>query len=424
MKSLMFLMIFWAGLSQGIAGDGIFSLKGVQLSGGFTYSNAASETEGLDDLKYSSGLKIGVEKTLPYGILAGLSYTQRGFAQSEEDSLGGLSRMRDSKIKLNYLSIHIAKGLQVKDFNLFAGIELDYFLGGKLQENLSVTYEGNTESGSLTSSIDTDDFGPIIFSIPMKFLDFGLLFGTSYHLSEQTTLVTSYYYGIPEWRYYLRHFEGGSLVEGKNRSLQVALSYSLEAGLSQWIAKNDIFSLEGLRLLGGFAYSKDFVGSVPELKIGVEKTVPGGILGGLSYTQRGLANLEEDNSDGYTRLRDSKFKLNYLSFHIAKNLSIRKFNLFAGFELGYLLGGKVQEDLTGTFEGNTFAFSDPSTSLDKDNWKENGRAIMDYGLLLGTRYGLFRHIGIAASYYYGIPDIGGGIMIGNRSLQVSMSYSL
>ncbi|NQT64466.1 MAG: PorT family protein [Candidatus Marinimicrobia bacterium] len=202
------------------------------------------------------------------------------------------------------------------------------------------------------------------------------------------------------------------------------LAMPVISGLSQWVDKNDIFALEGLRLSVGNAYQKDIIGYTPGLKFGIERTLLSGTFVGISYTQREWAYLRENNSEGFTRMHDYKFNLNYLSFHIAKNLSVRKFNLFAGIELGYLVGGKVQEDLTGTFEGNTFAFSDPTVPIEKEDWKQEGRATLDYGLLLGTRYDLFKHIGIAASYYYGIPDIGGGIMIGNRSLQVSMSYSL
>jgi len=73
-------------------------------------------------------------------------------------------------------------------FDLFAGVEVGYFLGAKL--GIEVCYDGDCESED--EDLDGDDWD----DMDGNKLDFGLIFGGSYSINEQMSVVGTYYLGL------------------------------------------------------------------------------------------------------------------------------------------------------------------------------------------------------------------------------------
>lgn len=185
-------------------------------------------------------------------------------------------------------------------------------------------------------------------------------------------------------------------------------------GFSQGITKDDILSKEGLRLIGGITFSnmggKDAEDDQKYLmgyKFGAEKMLPNRILGGISYTQRGVGLSEDDF--------DAELTLNYLSLFVGKLFKMSDYDLFAGGEVGYFWSGKIWAKYKG--ESDT-------ESLDRDDWKDLDGTALDFGLRAGIRYTYDEQIIIVGSYYFGIREIMKDDAEMNRSIQITISYAL
>jgi len=100
------------------------------------------------------------------------------------------------------------------------------------------------------------------------------------------------------------------------------------------------------------------------------------------------------------------------------------FTLFAGGELGYFWGGEYQEDWRETGGYDESDSGTDNESIDRKDWKDEDGTMLDYGLLFGGRCTYSEQIPFVGSYYYGIPELAKDMKAMNRSLQITISYSL
>lgn len=199
---------------------GIFSLEGLSITGGVTYSSVGgNDTDDYDDLEYIPGISFGLEKTLPNGLIGGISYTQRGFGSYLKNSSMDFISESEDENRLNYLTININKALKIDWLNLFIGGEIGYFWNGEFKSEWSIsgfTSDGyETVHDSDTESIDHDEWKDDEGTV----FDYGVVAGVKYEYNTQITLIGLYYFGLPQLV---------KDVELMNRSFQIKISFGLD----------------------------------------------------------------------------------------------------------------------------------------------------------------------------------------------------
>ena len=119
-------------------------------------------------------------------MIAGATYTQRGALYS--DSADGMDM--DVTFKINYLTGYVTKPFPMQPgFDLFAGMEVGYFLGANLK--VKACYDGDCESED--EDYDGDDWAD---NLDGNMIDYGLVVGGQYTINQQMSIVGTYYFGL------------------------------------------------------------------------------------------------------------------------------------------------------------------------------------------------------------------------------------
>ena len=182
--------------------------QGRQIFGGIILSKINSFQDSLlEDNNYFPGLKFGVEKIVNESLRLtfGSSYTQRGYRKD-----------KTSSFMISYLTTYTHYSIPVSDSNLFLlfGTEIGLFL-----ENEIITQICDESDGNCTKIQTIIPWGNWI-QAENSMYDYGLLIGARYLINSNFTANISYYYG-------LRNQKMGTDLTGKNRSIQIYLSYIL-----------------------------------------------------------------------------------------------------------------------------------------------------------------------------------------------------
>ncbi|MDP6935989.1 MAG: outer membrane beta-barrel protein, partial [Candidatus Marinimicrobia bacterium] len=163
---------------------GLFAQSEMTVIGGINYSTiAGDDVEG--DVENLMGFRFGVQQNLANGLIAGATYSQRGFSSSDSESDEYGEYSYDSEFTLNYLTGYVLKPFPVQTgIDILAGAELGYFLNGKFKAEFC--YDGDCESD--TENIDGDDWD----DMDGNKLDYGLVFGGRYAINSQMSIVGTY----------------------------------------------------------------------------------------------------------------------------------------------------------------------------------------------------------------------------------------
>jgi len=182
--------------------------QGRQIFGGIILSKINSFQDSLlEDNNYFPGLKFGVEKIVNESLrlTVGSSYTQRGYRKD-----------KTSSFMISYLTTYTHYSIPVSDSNLFLlfGTEIALFLENEIKTQICDESDGNCTK--IQTIIPSRDW----IKVENSMLDYGLLIGARYLINSNFTANISYYYG-------LRNQKMGTDLTGKNRSIQIYLSYIL-----------------------------------------------------------------------------------------------------------------------------------------------------------------------------------------------------
>ena len=181
--------------------------QGRQIFGGIILSKINSFQDSLlEDNNYFPGLKFGVEKIVNESLRLtfGSSYTQRGYRKD-----------KTSSFMISYLTTYTHYSIPVSDSNLFLlfGTEIGFFLENQIRTQICET---NGNCTRIQTIIQFRDW----LEVENSMYDYGLLIGARYLINSNYTANISYYYG-------LRNQIMGTDLTGKNRSIQIYLSYIL-----------------------------------------------------------------------------------------------------------------------------------------------------------------------------------------------------
>ncbi|MBT7377728.1 MAG: outer membrane beta-barrel protein [Candidatus Marinimicrobia bacterium] len=197
---------------------GLFAQSNMTLIGGINYSTISGDD--IDAAENLMGFRFGVQKNLENGLIGGLTYSQRGFSSSDEDSWyddysGDATMKMEMEFKVNYLTAYVLKPIPMQPgIDFLVGGELGYFMSGEMK--MKVSYEDDYEnySESETTELDGDDWD----DMDGNKLDYGLVFGGRYTINSQISIVGTYYFGLAEL---------ADEMDATNRSFQINLAYGL-----------------------------------------------------------------------------------------------------------------------------------------------------------------------------------------------------
>lgn len=187
-------------------------------------------------------------------------------------------------------------------------------------------------------------------------------------------------------------------------------------------AFSSIFSTEGLKITGGITYSKwvgddmddvDDVNWITGTSFGLEKMLPIGLVGGVTFTQRGV-EMKEDETEYYYSSK-IKTKINYFTIYSQYPISLGGFNAFIGGEVGFFNKAKIKVTIDGDSETET---------VDRDEWEDGDFKLFDYGLLVGAEMDANPNLSIRGSFYYGLADLNEDLSVKNGSFKVALIYYL
>jgi len=184
-----------------------------------------------------------------------------------------------------------------------------------------------------------------------------------------------------------------------------------------------VFSQSGLYVIGGITNSivdgEDVTKDVDYLmgfKFGIERIHENGLIAGAAYTQRGFS--ESRDLFGIIE-RDSKHNTNYLSGYILKLFPVSSnIDLLVGGEVGYFLSAKSK---TKTCIDNEC--ESETETIDGKDWKEFDNNMIDYGLILGSRYTINKKLYLFGTYYWGLAQLNNDDEVRHRGLQINLSYA-
>jgi len=184
-----------------------------------------------------------------------------------------------------------------------------------------------------------------------------------------------------------------------------------------------VFSQSGLYVTGGITNSivdgEDVTKDVDYLmgfKFGIERIHENGLIAGAAYTQRGFS--ESRDLFGIIE-RDSKHNTNYLSGYILKLFPVSSnIDLLVGGEVGYFLSAKSK---TKTCIDNEC--ESETETIDGKDWKEADNNMIDYGLILGSRYTINKKLYLFGTYYWGLAQLNNDDEVRHRGLQINLSYA-
>ncbi|MEE9190104.1 MAG: outer membrane beta-barrel protein [Candidatus Neomarinimicrobiota bacterium] len=200
---------------------------------------------------------------------------------------------------------------------------------------------------------------------------------------------------------------------------------------SQGESSSNIFSLEGLRITGGFAYSNvggDYIKDqlddidglkfkyVPGLSFGLEKDLPMEIIGGITYTKRGTKVVYKDADFDFKE--ESTNTASYLTLYIVKSFPVGGFEIFGGGEAGTFWKGKYKYKQSYAGE----SYSDTET-YDREEWQDDlDGKLYDFGLIGGITFPINQQFAIQGSYYFGFLDVFEDEETRSRSFKVVVIY--
>lgn len=183
---ILLLLLVTATFAQNNTSSSIFSLEGLRITGGMTYSSLLGpDVEDYDELKWVSGISFGLEKTLPIGIITGLTFTKRGW--EERDS--GDDWEYKFVAKLNYFTIYGVYPFNLGSISVFVGGEVGFFNKMKMKEVDKDDYYGTRTN---KETINRDEWGDNDGALT----DFGVLAGINYDINNQFGVQGSYYFGL------------------------------------------------------------------------------------------------------------------------------------------------------------------------------------------------------------------------------------
>lgn len=197
-----------------------------------------------------------------------------------------------------------------------------------------------------------------------------------------------------------------------------------------------LFAQSEMTVIGGINYSTvagdDVEGDVENLRgfrFGVQKNLENGLIGGLTYSQRGFSSSDKisdyDNSSGQMTLKtETEFKVNYLTAYVLKPIPMQTgIDFLVGGELGYFMSAR--SEWSTTYEDDDDYYSESgSENYDGDDWDDQDGNKLDFGLVFGGRYTINEQMSVVGTYYFGLAELFDDIEINNRSIQIGLSYAL
>ena len=183
-----------------------------------------------------------------------------------------------------------------------------------------------------------------------------------------------------------------------------------------------VFSQSDFYVIGGITNSivdgEDVTLNVDYLmgfKFGIEQ-IHDGLISGAVYTQRGFSGSE----DLYGIIEiDRKNNVNYLSGYILKPFSVRSnIDLLVGGEVWYFLSAKSTMK---TCIGNEC--ESETETMDGKDWKDADNNMIDYGLVLGSRYAINEKLYLFGTYYWGLAQLNDDAEVRHRGFQINISYA-
>ncbi len=235
MKNLkqIFIVCLLAGISLGANAQLRYGVKA-----GFNASTIMGIADGDDDAKvnYKPGFNIGVAAQYMFapqmGVETGLYYSTLGTKIKWEYSEDGYTSKDESSFNPSYLQLPVSflykinagEGLSICPS---AGIYFGYGMGGKMKNEWTETYEGETESGKSETDFfgkgDKDEDGDYTGLDANRF-DMGLTLGLSLEISK-FSVGLGYDYGFMKLNKEERKNDGKKLDDWKNGNIKVSVGY-------------------------------------------------------------------------------------------------------------------------------------------------------------------------------------------------------
>ena len=151
------------------------------------------------------------------------------------------------------------------------------------------------------------------------------------------------------------------------------------------------------------------------------------MISGLTFTQRGnkqshrndVNGFIDDEGEGFT---ETEFRSDYLTAYILKQIPIQpSIDLLVGAEIGHYLNGNTK----GKICYNSSDCNKYDEDIDSDDWHDLDGKSTDYGILLGGKYMINKHISVVGTYYIGMAIIIDSDIedLKYRSYQLNLVYS-
>jgi len=188
-----------------------------------------------------------------------------------------------------------------------------------------------------------------------------------------------------------------------------------------------LFAQSEMTVIGGINYSTvagdDVEGDVENLRgfrFGVQKNLENGLIGGLTYSQRGFSSSYSENDGYYSYTDKAEWKNNFLTGYLLKPIPMQTgIDFLIGGELGYYLSGNIsgkecENGLCDTYDED----------IDGGDWDDMDGNKIDFGLVFGGRYTINEQMSVVGTYYFGLAEWADDLDATNRSFQIGLSYAL
>ncbi|MFA8434074.1 MAG: porin family protein [Marinifilaceae bacterium] len=150
----------------------------------FKDSEVESDTKMLTG--YAFGVTAEYEIQEKWALQSGVMLTRKGYKVENSSAESNWSESYERKYKVNYLEVPVNIAYKMNDFQLYAGPYVAFGISGKVKEEWTETYNGETESDSFEcdikfkSEVGEEDFDDDNDDEYMRGFDYGLNFGVGY----------------------------------------------------------------------------------------------------------------------------------------------------------------------------------------------------------------------------------------------------
>jgi len=195
----------------------IYAQIGITIVSGINISNLDMPAYEDTDKSLKIGLNLAVEK--PLGpIVLGLGYLEGGTKYTLEYTTDVVSWKEDFTYKLNYITIYTYYPYNFTNkMYAFGGVQVGKCINGEVLGDYTIITlepaEGQPESGSWSNKFKSEDIN----------LEYGLILGINYIISEKIGVRLSYYRGISD----ILEFIDESSNNWQNRGVGITGYFSL-----------------------------------------------------------------------------------------------------------------------------------------------------------------------------------------------------